>query len=82
MIESPIIHTKHSIKVEVEKGKTYMWCSCGQSQAQPFCDGSHQGSSFLPVAYVAQKDGIVGFCGCKMSAAGCICDGSHKALTV
>ena len=27
--------------VEVEEGKTYYWCQCGESSNQPFCDGSH-----------------------------------------
>jgi len=30
--------------VEVEEGKDYFWCSCGQSAKQPFCDGSHKGT--------------------------------------
>ena len=30
-----------SIVVEVEQGKSYYWCSCGNSSKQPFCDGSH-----------------------------------------
>ena len=30
-------------KVELEAGKTYFWCACGQSKSQPFCDGSHKG---------------------------------------
>ena len=29
------------LAVEVEKGKSYYWCACGQSKKQPFCDGSH-----------------------------------------
>ena len=29
--------------VEVEKDKSYYWCSCGKSSKQPFCDGSHKG---------------------------------------
>ena len=30
-----------AIAVEVEKDKSYYWCSCGKSSKQPFCDGSH-----------------------------------------
>jgi CDGSH-type Zn-finger protein len=26
------------IAVEVEKDKSYYWCSCGKSSKQPFCD--------------------------------------------
>ena len=31
-----------AIAVEVEKGKSYYWCSCGKSSKQPFCDASHK----------------------------------------
>ena len=26
---------------EVEEGKTYYWCQCGESKNHPFCDGAH-----------------------------------------
>ena len=38
---------------DVEKDKSYFWCSCGKSKNQPFCDGSHAGSEFTPLKYVA-----------------------------
>ena len=66
--------------VNVEAGKTYWWCSCGQSKNQPFCDGSHKGSSFTPQAYQATESKTVYFCGCKQSKAGALCDGTHKGL--
>ena len=28
--------------VKIEKGKTYAWCQCAESENQPFCDGSHE----------------------------------------
>ena len=31
-----------AIRVGVNKGKTYYWCCCGLSKAQPFCDNSHK----------------------------------------
>ena len=34
------------IAVEVEKDKSYYWCTCGKSSKQPLCDGSHKGSEF------------------------------------
>ena len=40
---------------DVEKDKSYFWCSCGKSKNQPFCDGSHAGSEFTPLKYVAEK---------------------------
>lgn len=76
----PVIATTRSIKINVEKGKSYFWCACGLSQNQPFCDGSHSGTGFQPVKYMAEEDKLVGFCGCKQSALGPICDGAHKLL--
>ena len=78
--QQPVIAQKAPFVVEVEAGKTYQWCSCGQSDIQPFCDGSHEGSSFAPVEYTATESGSVEFCGCKHSANGALCDGSHEKL--
>lgn len=68
-------------RIEVEAGKSYFWCACGQSATQPFCDGSHKGSEFSPVKYVAEKDGMVAFCGCRESARMPMCDGTHRTLS-
>jgi CDGSH-type Zn-finger protein len=80
MSDSPKISQKAPYPVEVEAGKSYFWCACGKSANQPFCDGSHKGSSFTPVKYTAEADGRVFFCGCKHSANKPLCDGSHKTL--
>jgi CDGSH-type Zn-finger protein len=63
---------------EVEAGKAYFWCSCGLSQNQPFCDGSHMGGDFTPVKYAATESKTVYFCGCKSTASQPLCDGSHS----
>jgi CDGSH-type Zn-finger protein/mannose-6-phosphate isomerase-like protein (cupin superfamily) len=65
---------------ELKAGKRYMWCSCGLSKSQPFCDGSHVGSGFLPVAFKAEKDEDVIFCGCKQTLTPPFCDGAHSNL--
>jgi len=78
--QQPVIAQKSPFAVEVEAGKSYWWCSCGKSAGQPFCDGSHQGSTFTPVEYKAEKSETVHFCGCKHSANGVKCDGSHQKL--
>ena len=45
-----------AIVVEVEKNRSYLWCSCGLSSKQPFCDGSHKNSEFSPVKFYSRWD--------------------------
>lgn len=76
----PVVAQKAPYRADVEVGKKYFWCACGRSRGQPFCDGSHKGTDFTPVAYVADQAGTVFFCGCKTSARKPLCDGSHAKL--
>ncbi len=80
MTPTPAIAGRAPIKVAVEAGKSYYWCSCGKSASQPFCDGSHAGSSFTPMAYKAEKDGDAWFCACKHTTRAPMCDGTHKSV--
>ena len=49
--------------------------------SQPYCDGSHRGTDFRPVRYVAaEKAEEVLFCGCKHTKTPPFCDGSHNSL--
>jgi CDGSH iron-sulfur domain-containing protein 3 len=79
-MSDPVVAQKAPFAIPVEAGKSYWWCSCGKSQKQPFCDGSHKGSEFRPVEYKSEAAGTVWFCGCKHSSKGALCDGSHKKL--
>lgn len=76
----PTIAARAPIAVDVQAGKSYLWCSCGRSAQQPFCDGSHKGSEFTPRAFTPAQAGKVYFCACKHSLKAPLCDGSHKAL--
>ena len=66
-----------ALAIEVKKGKSYYWCSCGKSSRQPFCDGSHKGTEFKPLAYKAELTKRVFFCVCKQTNDQPFCDGSH-----
>jgi CDGSH-type Zn-finger protein len=79
-MSQPEVPQKSPYAVAVEAGKSYRWCACGKSKAQPFCDGSHKGGEFKPVEYKAEADSTVYFCGCKSSKKGALCDGTHKSL--
>ena len=68
------------IGIDVVEGKSYFWCTCGKSSKQPFCDGSHEGTEFLPLKVKLDEEKDVFFCGCKMSKNGAFCDGTHKDL--
>jgi len=79
-LSMPEIGGRRPIPVKVEGGKSYWWCSCGRSNKQPFCDGSHKITNFAPVEFKAEKAGEVWFCTCKRTAKKPLCDGSHKKL--
>jgi len=68
------------VLLRAQGGKRYLWCSCGLSKAQPFCDGSHAGTGFSPVLFKAERDEDVIFCGCKHTATPPFCDGAHSNL--
>ena len=76
----PEIGGRAPIAVEVTAGESYWWCACGRSKAQPFCDGSHKGTSFTPLEFKPETSAKVFFCTCKRSAKMPLCDGSHKKL--
>jgi len=79
-MDEPKIAQSFPYSTEVEAGKTYYWCACGRSASQPFCDGSHKGTSFTPVKFTAEKTETVHLCGCKHTKNPPYCDGSHHSL--
>ena len=76
----PVIAQKGPYEVELEAGKSYLWCACGRSATQPFCDGSHSGSGISPVKFEATETGAAWLCGCKHTKDKSFCDGTHATL--
>ena len=66
--------------VELEAGKQYAFCTCGLSEDQPFCDGSHRGSSFKPHLFTLESSEKKWLCQCKHTKNVPYCDGTHKTL--
>jgi len=63
-----------------EKAGIKYWCTCGESNNQPYCDGSHKGTEFVPKEVEIIKSKKVAWCGCKQSNNGAFCDGAHTKL--
>ena len=81
MTSTPIIADNKPQNVLLKKGETYVFCVCGKSQKQPFCDGSHIGSGLMPKKFVAEQDGNETLCLCKCSDNIPYCDGSHRRFS-
>ena len=77
-MEFTLIARNAPIKIELEEGKRYAWCTCGLSESQPFCDGKHKGQGMSPDVFIAEKSETKHLCTCKATSNGPFCDGSHK----
>ncbi|NIR49340.1 CDGSH iron-sulfur domain-containing protein [candidate division KSB1 bacterium] len=75
----PKIAQKGPFVQEVEP-KKYVWCACGRSQNQPYCDGTHKGTGLSPIIVEIEEKKKVAWCGCKHSGNKPFCDGTHSSL--
>lgn len=65
------------IAIEVEQGKSYIWCGCGLSKNPPFCDKTNCSKA---ITIRAQLNETLHFCNCKHTKNPPWCDGSHAKL--
>jgi len=79
-MSKPTIAQKSPFEVELEEGKKYAWCTCGESAKQPYCDGAHKGTGFSPMLFTAEETKTAYLCGCKHTENGPFCDGTHSNL--
>jgi CDGSH-type Zn-finger protein len=63
-----------------ETPRKVAWCACGQSENQPYCDGSHsrKNTGMAPVVVEITEEKKVAWCGCRRSGKKPFCDGSHS----
>jgi len=80
-MSKPIIADNKPKKVNITKGEEYYVCTCGRSSNQPYCDGSHAGTEFSPMAFTADETSEAYLCACKHSNNFPYCDGTHKSFT-
>ena len=78
-MNSPKVAQNRPYIIEETAGKK-VWCGCGVSQKQPYCDGSHAGTDFYPEIVHIDEPKKVAWCGCKQSLNKPYCDGSHNNL--
>ena len=78
-MNEPVIFDKKPVVMELEPG-TYYWCSCGRSANQPFCNGAHKGTEFVPFKLEITEKKQVALCNCKVTGNAPFCDGSHAKI--
>ncbi len=80
-MSNPVIADNKPVKVNLSKGQEYHFCTCGKSKSQPFCDGSHVGTSFNPRVIVSDEDDEAYLCACKHTGNTPYCDGAHQQFS-
>ena len=79
-MDKPKIAACFPKQVEIEAGKKYAYCTCGLSENQPFCDGKHKGTGFIPDVFEAEVTETAYYCQCKHTKTAPKCDGTHNSL--
>ena len=78
-MDKPTIAALKPMIMEIDEGTIY-WCACGKSKNQPFCDGSHAGTSFNPLEVLVERKRKFAMCLCKHTRNPPYCDGAHSKI--
>lgn len=70
---------KEPLRTTLKEG-TYLYCACGYSADQPWCNGSHHGTKVKPMILDIKSERKVSICTCKQTKTPPYCDDSHKSL--
>jgi len=73
-------HTqKEPFKTTLKEG-TYLYCQCGYSSEQPWCNGSHHGTKHKPLVVDIKRKTKASICTCKLTKTPPYCDNSHLSI--
>ena len=71
--------TNEPLKTTLAPGN-YLYCACGKSADNPFCNGSHHGTGIKPIFFEVKKERKMSLCTCKMTKTPPYCDLSHEGM--
>uniref|UniRef100_A0A2R5LH14 Putative secretory protein n=2 Tax=Ornithodoros turicata TaxID=34597 RepID=A0A2R5LH14_9ACAR len=73
------IAKRYPAYVLLEEGKKYVWCACGLSNKQPFCDSSHKKMEhpIKPIHFTVKETKKYLLCRCKQTNNRPFCDMTH-----
>lgn len=78
-MSKPRVAARKPAVLDLDPG-TYYYCTCGRSETQPFCDGGHEGTDFLPEEFVVDQKRRLALCQCKYTKEAPHCDGAHRFI--